>query len=80
MKRLTAVGLGAVVTAAPTLCEACTVCMGDPEAPMTRGMIAGIAVLLAITAAVLAGFASFFICLARRASAARDVPGMSKAG
>ena len=46
--------------------EACSVCMGDPAADMTRGMIVGVAALLVVTAAVLGGLGYFFIRVAGR--------------
>ena len=78
--RLMIIGLGLVYACMASVCDACSVCMGDPEAPMTRGMFAGIGVLLAVTACVLASFGAFFIYLMRRASRMHHLPGMSEAG
>ena len=52
--------------------NACTVCMGDPEAPMTKGVQAGIAVLLMITACMLLCFAIFFYNLRKNARYSRN--------
>jgi len=41
--------------------DACSVCYGDPESPMTKGMAAGIWVLLGCIFTLLAGFASMFL-------------------
>ncbi len=55
-----------VLLALPAVSHACTVCMGEAEAPMTRGMVAGIGILLAVTFCVLAVFGAFVVYLARR--------------
>ena len=46
---------------------ACSVCFGAGDAPMAVGTNMGIFLMLGVTGAVLAGFASFFIYLIRRA-------------
>ena len=51
---------------------ACSVCFGDPESPMTKGMAAGILVLLGFIGTVLAGISAFFIYVIRRPEA-RDL-------
>lgn len=48
---------------------ACSVCFGQSDSPMAIGMNMGIFLMLGVTVAVLAGFASFFIYLMRRARA-----------
>jgi len=53
----------------PRVALACPVCFGASDSPMALGVNMGIYVLLGVTAAVLAGFASFFIYLMRRARA-----------
>jgi hypothetical protein len=80
MTRLMTTGLWLSASIIPSLSQACTVCMGDPEAPMTKGMIAGIGVLLLVTACVLASFGSFFIYLMKRASRMNHVSGVTEAG
>jgi len=46
---------------------ACAVCFGQSDSPMAWGTNLGIFLMLGVTVAVLAGFASFFIYLMRRA-------------
>jgi hypothetical protein len=46
---------------------ACSVCFGASDAPMAVGTNMGIFLMLGVTGVVLAGFASFFIYLIRRA-------------
>jgi len=41
--------------------SACAVCFGDPESPLTKGMAAGIWVMLGCIGALLAGFAGVFL-------------------
>ena len=45
---------------------ACPVCFGDPNSPMAIGASWGIALLLGVTAGVLAAFAGFFLYLMKR--------------
>jgi hypothetical protein len=47
---------------------ACSVCFGQSDSPMAWAMNMGIFVMLLIVGGVLAGFASFFVHLVRRAS------------
>ena len=53
-----------------TLAMACPVCFGNSDAPMAQATNTGIIFMLVVVAVVLAGFASFFISLIRRARAA----------
>ena len=46
---------------------ACSVCFGQSDSPMAWAMNMGIFVMLLIVGGVLAGFASFFVHLVRRA-------------
>ena len=55
----------------PGIGSACTVCMGNPEAPMIKGVQAGMLVLLGFIAFMLVCFAMFFLKL-RKGS--RDAP------
>jgi hypothetical protein len=48
---------------------ACSVCYGEPDAPMTRGLSWAIVVLAGIVGAVLTGVAGFFVHVNRRANA-----------
>jgi len=41
--------------------EACSVCFGNPESPMTKSMVAGIWLMLGCIGAVLAAFAGLFL-------------------
>jgi hypothetical protein len=52
---------------APGSADACAACFGHSDSPMAKGMNAGILALLAVIGTVLAGAASFFVFLARRA-------------
>jgi hypothetical protein len=56
-----------------TAAHACPACYGKSDSPMAQGMNAGILSLLAVISAVLCGAATFFVVLARRASAASKV-------
>ena len=61
----------------PGAALACPVCFGDANAPMTIATNNGIWFMLAIVAAMLTAFASFFIYLIRRgrlAARQADVP------
>jgi len=40
--------------------EACSVCFGNPDSPMTKSMVAGIWVLLGCIVSLLIGFAGTF--------------------
>jgi hypothetical protein len=51
------------------LAMACPVCFGQADSPMAQATNMGIIVMLVVVAAVLIGFASFFIHLIRRANA-----------
>ncbi len=47
---------------------ACSVCYGDPNSPMTKGVQAGVLVLLGVVGTVLFGLASLFLFWVRRAA------------
>ena len=64
---LSAVIVAALSLAAPRTALACPVCFGDSNAPMAIATNAGIVFMLVIVAAMICGFASFFIYLMRRA-------------
>ena len=61
--------LAAAILAAGQSAMACAACYGVSDAPMARGMNAGIYALLGVIGTVLCGAATFFVFLARRASA-----------
>ena len=50
----------------PSAMEACAVCFGDPDSPMTKGMQWGIASLFFILVPVLGGVGGFFVFLVKR--------------
>jgi len=62
------------LNAQPSL--ACSVCYGEPSAPISQGVQAGVLVLLGVVITVLAGFASLLIFWMRRAANLRalEVP------
>lgn len=53
--------IAAVVLLSATDASACAVCYGDPNSPMTKGVGAGVWVLLGCIFTLLAGFASMFL-------------------
>ena len=53
--------------AAPRVALACPVCFGQSDSPLAKGVNMGVLFLLGTITAVLIGFASFMIYLARRA-------------
>jgi hypothetical protein len=50
----------ALIVAAENV-EACSVCFGNPESPMTKSMVAGIWVMLGCIGTLLAAFAGLFL-------------------
>lgn len=52
--------------AVPRIVLACSVCFGQSDSPMAQGTNMGILLMLGVTVAMLAAFASFFLYLARR--------------
>lgn len=59
----------AVLVVMPSPALACPSCLGAADGPMASGLNAGIAVLLGVTAVVLAGFAGGIVAFVRRARA-----------
>jgi hypothetical protein len=55
------------VVAVPRAALACPVCFGQSDSPLAQGVNMGVLFLLGTITAVLIGFASFMIYLARRA-------------
>jgi len=51
----------------PEAAEACSVCFGNPESSMTKGLQMGITVLLGVLVVVLGSFALFFLNLRKKA-------------
>ncbi|HSA58158.1 MAG TPA: hypothetical protein VLJ37_00530 [bacterium] len=70
-KKMAVVLLAAISTHAAGLptAWACALCFGDSNSEMTRGLKAGILLLILVVAGVLAGIASVGITWARRAKA-----------
>jgi hypothetical protein len=60
------------VLAMPRAALACPVCFGQNDSPMAKAANLSIVAMLVVVAGVLAGFASFFIHLMRRARLATD--------
>lgn len=58
--------LAALLVAQPGL--ACPVCVGDPMDPLSRGLRAGMVVLLGVVGVVLTGLASLLLFWVHRAS------------
>jgi hypothetical protein len=52
----------------PVSAMACSVCYGDPDSNMSKGLGWGILVLLGVVLAVLGGIATFFVYLAKKSS------------
>jgi hypothetical protein len=59
---------------APRVALACPVCFGDATTPMAYAANRAILMMLVLVGGVLAGFASFFIYLVRRARLANPEP------
>jgi hypothetical protein len=57
----------AAVVLAPRAALACPVCFGQSDSPLAKGVNVGVLFMLGTITAVLIGFASFMIYLARRA-------------
>ena len=72
--------LTSLLLALPRAALACPVCFGDVSSPMAAAANMGIIVMLVIVGGVAAGFASFFIHLARRARLAAAESGPVDAG
>lgn len=51
----------------PGLVEACAVCYGAVDSPLTKGVNSGILVLLAVIAVVQVGFVALFLSIRQRA-------------
>ncbi len=65
MRRLP--GLVLLVLAAPRVALACPVCFGASDSPLAVAANTGIVAMLVVVVFMLAGFASFFVYLNRRA-------------
>jgi hypothetical protein len=56
----------------PRAAQACPVCFGENDSPLTAGVRMGVLFMLGLVGLVLAGFASFIVHLARRARLADE--------
>jgi hypothetical protein len=72
--------LTSVLLAVPNAVLACPVCFGENDSPLAAGMNQGIFAMLLLTIGVLAGFASFFIHLMRRARMTADRASAASSG
>ena len=66
--RFAVAGLAALAISLPASVSACAACFGQSDAPMAKGMNAGIFTLLVVVSSVLLGIAIFFVCILRRAA------------
>ncbi len=62
-----------VTLALPAIANACPVCFGNPDSPMTKGTTNAIWFLLGIVGVVQAGFIALFFSFWRRARDARKL-------
>jgi hypothetical protein len=76
-RQLVFAGMGVGMAVLPASDQACAACFGKSDDAMARGMNMGILALLIVITLVLAGLASFFIFLARRAARVGVLPGPS---
>ena len=61
------------------MASACSVCFGGTDSQLSRGMLAGVLVLLLVVLSVLGGFVVLFVYLARRAAATAALENQSTA-
>ena len=50
----------------PAVLRACSACYGDSNSSMSKGLVAGITVLLGVVVTVLGGIATFFVYIAKK--------------
>jgi hypothetical protein len=50
----------------PGLSPACSVCYGEPDSGMAKGLAWGVAALLGVVVTVLGGIATFFVYIAKK--------------
>jgi len=50
----------------PGLLSACSVCYGEPDSGMAKGLAWGVAVLLGVVVTVLGGITTFFVYLSKK--------------
>ena len=66
--RLTLPFLLCLLALNPISAMACSVCYGDPDSDMSRGLGWGIVVLLGVVVTVLGGIGTFFVHIAKKSS------------
>jgi hypothetical protein len=69
-KFLAAVVLFASLFAQPQNLLGCSVCYGEPDSGMAKGLVWGIAALLSVVVMVLAGVVTFFVHVGKRSASA----------
>lgn len=72
MKRLYSICLGllgASLVLTPQMAQACAVCYGNSDEPMSKALGWGVLALLLVVLGVLGGVSAFFIHVARRTAA-----------
>jgi hypothetical protein len=52
----------------PLASQACAACYGEPDSKMSKGLVAGISVLLVVVVGVLAGISTFFVYISKKSS------------
>src|SRR5215467_3173909 len=52
----------------PIASQACAACYGEPNSKMSKGLVAGISVLLIVVVSVLAGISTFFVYISKKSS------------
>ena len=67
--RLILIAVCAGLVIAPSSGWACSVCYGEPDAPMSRGLTWAVVVLAGMVGMVLVGVTGFFVHVSRRAKA-----------
>jgi hypothetical protein len=50
----------------PAALQACSVCYGDPDSNMSKGLTWGVAVLLGVVVTVLGGITTFFVYISKK--------------
>jgi hypothetical protein len=68
LKSLTGLAFAAWVLS-PMASQACAACYGEPDSKMSKGLVAGISVLLVVVVGVLAGISTFFVYISKKSSA-----------
>jgi hypothetical protein len=74
MRRVCAGAVALVLVSGRQPALACTVCFGASDSPLLSAARAGVIVMVAVTLAVLVGFARWFLQLRRLASGTQPLP------